>query len=208
MIGEAIVRQGVEVTIKSKILEHGRGWCFTAMDFEELGSNDAVRRVLSLLQKEKWIRRLTQGVYDYPKELEGLGPVPPNLNDVAKAIAEKNGVKIQPDGGHAANLSGLSEQVPGRIIFLTDGPSKRVKIGNREIVFKKATSKTMFAAGTREGLIIQAFKSLGRAHIDDVIRTRARKFLQPSRTDEIRRNIKFAPMWIKKLILEITGIKA
>lgn len=201
------MRQGIEVTIKSKIIEHGRGWCFTAIDFEELGSNDAVRRVLSLLQKEKWIRRLTQGVYDYPKELEGLGAVPPNLNDVAKAIAEKNGVKIQPAGAHAANLSGLSEQVPGRIIFLTDGPSKRVKIGNREIVFKKTTSKIMFAAGTREGLIIQALKSLGRAQIDDVIRARARKFLEPSSTDEIRRNIKFAPMWIKKLIMEIVGIK-
>jgi len=201
------VRQGIEVTIKSKIIEHGRGWCFTAIDFEELGSNDAVRRVLSLLQKEKWIRRLTQGVYDYPKELEGLGVVPPNLNDVAKAIAKKNGVKIQPAGAHAANLSGLSEQVPGRIIFLTDGPSKRVKIGNREIVFKKTTSKIMFAAGAREGLIIQALKSLGRAQIDDVIRARARKFLEPSSTDEIRRNIKFAPMWIKKLIIEIVGIK-
>ena len=201
------MRQGIEVTIKSKIIEHGRGWCFTAIDFEELGSNDAVRRVLSLLQKEKWIRRLTQGVYDYPKELEGLGVVPPNLNDVAKAIAKKNGVKIQPAGAHAANLSGLSEQVPGRIIFLTDGPSKRVKIGNREIVFKKTTSKIMFAAGAREGLIIQALKSLGRAQIDDVIRARARKFLEPSSTDEIRRNIKFAPMWIKKLIIEIVGIK-
>jgi len=54
------MRQGVEIAIKSKIQEHGRGWCFTAMDFEDLGSNDAIRRVLSILQKEKWIRRLAQ----------------------------------------------------------------------------------------------------------------------------------------------------
>lgn len=201
------MRQGVEIAIKSKIIENGRGWCFTAMDFEDLGSNDAIRRVLSLLQKEKWIRRLTQGIYDYPKELDGVGAVPPNLNDVAKAIAEKNGVKIQPSGAHAANLSGLSEQVPGRIIFLTDGPSKRVKIGNREIIFKKTTSKVMFAAGTPEGLIIQALKNLGRKQIDDVIRARARKFLERSSPEEIRKNIKFAPVWIKKLILEIMELR-
>jgi hypothetical protein len=177
------------------------------MDFEDLGSNDAIRRVLSLLQKEKWIRRLAQGIYDYPKELEGIGTVPPSLTDVAKAIAEKNGVKIQPAGAHAANLSGLSEQVPGRIVFLTDGPSRKIKIGNREIIFKKTTSKVMFAAGTREGLIIQAFKNLGQDQIDDVIRARTRKFLASSSAEEIRRNIKYAPVWVKKLILEIMEIK-
>lgn len=119
------MRQGIEITIKSRITTHDRGWCFTAMDFEDLGSNDAIRRVLSLLQREKVIRRLAQGIYDYPKELEGFGIVPPNLNDVAKAIAEKNGVRIQPAGAHAANLAGLSEQVPGRLIFLTEGPISR-----------------------------------------------------------------------------------
>lgn len=201
------MRQGIEIEMKIKIQEHGRGWCFTAMDFEDLGSNDAVRRVLSLLQREKWIRRLAQGVYDYPKELDGIGIVPPNLNDVARAIAEKNGVKIQPAGAHAANLSGLSEQVPGRVVFLTDGPSRKLKIGNREIIFKKTTSKAMFAAGTREGLIIQAFKSFGRDQIDETIRARARKFLAPSSTEEIRRNIKYAPVWVKKLILEIMEIQ-
>jgi hypothetical protein len=201
------MRQGIEIAIKAKIQENGRGWCFTAMDFEDLGSNDAIRRVLSLLQKEKWIRRLAQGIYDYPKELEGIGTVPPSLTDVAKAIAEKNGVKIQPAGAHAANLSGLSEQVPGRIVFLTDGPSRKIKIGNREIIFKKTTSKVMFAAGTREGLIIQAFKNLGQDQIDDVIRARTRKFLASSSAEEIRRNIKYAPVWVKKLILEIMEIK-
>ena len=54
-----------------------------------------------------------------------------------KAIAEKNGVQIQPAGAHAANLAGLSEQVPGRLIFLTEGPSRKLKIGNQEIILKK-----------------------------------------------------------------------
>jgi hypothetical protein len=63
------------------------------------------------------------------------------LNEVARAIAEKNGVQIQPAGAHAANLVGLSTQVPARVIFLTEGPSRKVKIGKQEIIFKKTAKK-------------------------------------------------------------------
>jgi len=86
--------QGIEVAVKNIIIGHGRGWCFTPMHFLNLGSNESIRQALSHLHKQKIIRRLTQGVYDYPKEHNALGVVPPNLNEVAKAIAEKNGVQI------------------------------------------------------------------------------------------------------------------
>lgn len=201
------MQKGIESTIKNIIKTHKRGWCFSAMDFSNLGSNESVRKALSSLHKQKFIRRLTQGIYDYPKLHKSLGVIPPNLNDVAEAIAKKNGVQIQPSGAHAANLVGLSEQVPGRLIFLTEGPSKMVKIGNQEIVFKKATSKMMASAGTREGLVIQAFKNLGKDHIDKMIRARTRKFLGSSRENEIRENTKYAPVWIRTIIFEIVGIK-
>lgn len=201
------MRQSVEIAVKNKIVDRGRGWCFTAMDFDELGSGDSIRHALSVLHQQKVIRRLAQGIYDYPKEHKDLGIIPPDLNEVAKAIAEKNGVRIQPSGAHAANLAGLSEQVPGKIIFLTDGPSRKLKIGKQEIIFKKTTSKVMASAGTREGLIIQALKNLGKDQIDHVIRARARRFLEPSNKDELRKNLKFAPAWIKKLVLEVMEIK-
>lgn len=200
------MRQSVEVAVKNKIIEHGKGWCFTPMHFLDLGSSESIRHALSLLQKQKVIRRLAQGVYDYPQEHNILGIVPPNLNEVAKAIAEKNGVKIQPAGAHAANLAGLSEQVPGKLVFLTEGPSRKVRIGNQEIIFKKTTNKIMYSAGTREGIIIQAFKNLGANHIDDVIRARTKKFLEPSSEVEIRKNLKFAPAWIRAIIFNIMGI--
>lgn len=202
------MRQSVEIAVKNKILEKGCGWCFTAMDFVDLGSGDSIRHALSLLQRQHLIRRLSQGVYDYPQEHKDLGTIPPDLNKVALAIAAKNGVKIQPSGAHAANLAGLSEQVPGKLIYLTDGPARKVKIGKREIIFKKTTSKAMFAAGTREGLIIQAFKNIGRDQIDDVIRARTRKFLSASPSDELKKNLKFAPAWIKKLVFEIMETKS
>lgn len=198
--------KSIEAAVRSRITSRGRGWCFTPMHFEGLGSDEAIRQALSRLHKEKFIRRLAQGIYDYPKKHRTLGVIPPDLSVVAKAIAEKNGVQIQPAGGHAANLAGVSEQVPGRLIFLTEGPSRKVKIGNQEIIFKKTTKKIMSSAGTREGLIIQAFKNLGRDHIDETIRARTRKFLKPSSKMEIRKNMKFAPAWVRALVFEIMEI--
>lgn len=66
----------------------------------------------------------------------------------------------------------------------------------------------MFAAGTREGLIIQAIKNIGREQIDDVIRARTRKFLSESPFDELKKNLKFAPAWIKKIVFEIMEMKS
>ncbi len=201
------MRQRVEIAVKNTIIGHGRGWCFTPGHFLEMGSEESIRKALSHLNKLKVIRRLAQGIYEYPKQHDVLGIIPPDLNEVAKAIAEKNGVQIQPAGAHAANLAGLSEQVPGRLIFLTEGPSRKLKIGNQEIILKKTTKKIMASAGTREGLIIQAFKNLGKNHIDQIVRARAEKFLEPSGEKEIRRNMRFAPAWVRTLVFEIMGIK-
>lgn len=202
------MRQSIEFKVKNRIIEHSHGWCFTPMHFMDLGSDASIRKALSNLQKQKIIRRLAQGVYDYPKVHDVLGTIPPDLNEVARAIAEKNGVQIQPSGAHAANLVGLSEQVPGRITFLTEGPSRKIKIGNQEIVFKKATNKIMSSAGTREGLLIQALKNTGKDHIDQMTRIQVAKFLKNSSEKEIRQNMKFAPAWIRSLIFEIMELKS
>ena len=111
------MRQSTENSVKKRIIGHGRGGCFTPRSFLDLGNDESSRKALSELYKQKVIRRLAQGVYDYPTEHNVLGMIPLNLNDVAKAIAEKNGVQNEPAGALAANLAGLSEQVPGRLIF-------------------------------------------------------------------------------------------
>jgi len=74
--------------------------------------------------------------YDYPKTHNILGIVSPSVEDVARVYAEKNGAKIQATGAYAANLLGFSDQVPGRVVFLTDGPTGKVKIKNLQITFK------------------------------------------------------------------------
>jgi hypothetical protein len=197
------MRPSAEKIIKNRITEHGSGWCFTAIHFSDLGNDTSIRKALSQLEKQKFIRRLARGIYDYPKKHDRLGVIPPDLNEVAKAIAEKDGVLIQPAGAHAANLVGLTTQVPGRIIFLTEAASKKVKIGNQEIIFKRTTKKNMLSAGTREGLLIQALRNIGKDHLDQKTRKQILKFLKNSPINEIKKNMKFAPAWIRTLVFEI-----
>jgi hypothetical protein len=193
-------------SVKQRIIKHGRGWCFTPKHFHDLDSDTGVRTALSRLQKDKVIRRLAQGVYDYPREHQVLGTLPAKPEEVAKAISEKNAIQIQPSGAYAANLIGLSEQVPGRIVFLTNGPSKRVKIGKQELLFRTTTEKNMYAAGTKVGLVIQAFRNLGKENINYVARARTRKFLAGTSRDELIKNLKYAPQWIRTLIFNIMGV--
>lgn len=59
----------------------------------------------------------------------------------------------------------------------------------------------------QEGVLIQALKNLGKNHIDWVIRAQVSKFLKDSNENEIRKNMKFAPAWIRTLVFEIMELK-
>ena len=195
--------QTVENAIKSKIYGHGRGWVFTPKHFAGIGSPGAIRLVLFNLEKEKFIRRLFRGVYDYPKHHELLGTLTPDVRTVVRALAEKNGFKIQPIGAYAANVIGLSDQVPGRVVFLTDGPSKKFKIGKLEVSLRHTSLNNMYAAGSREALAIQALKFMQQKHVDDIMLKKVKTLLKGSTRTAFEKNIKRAPDWIRVLLLKL-----
>lgn len=65
----------------------------------------------------------------------------------------------------------------------------------------------MSSASTKEGLLIQAMKNLGKDHIDQITRARIAEFLKDSNEKEIRENMKFAPAWMRVIVFEIMGLK-
>ena len=129
--------------VKSSIYGHGRGWCFTPDDFIALGSDSAVHQALSRLQKSGFIRRLSWGLYEYPRKHPKLGLLPPDVQQVVKAAARKDNLKTLASGAYAANLLGLSDQVPAKVVYLTGGISRRIRIGKRDIIFKATTPKNI-----------------------------------------------------------------
>src|SRR3989338_5661892 len=85
---------------------------------------------------------LVDPLVSYPRKHPDFGDMPPSVDRIAAALAEKDNLKIQPSGAYAANLLGLSDQVPAKIVFLTDGSSRMVQIGNWNIKLKKTDRKS------------------------------------------------------------------
>ena len=111
--------------IYKRVCGKGRAWAFSEKDFWDIGTRVSVRVELFRLAQNGKIRRVMRGVYDYPRFSEMLGQwLSPDLNQVAEALARKFGWHIQSSGDTELNLLGLSTQVPGKIVYFSDGPNR------------------------------------------------------------------------------------
>lgn len=194
----------MSVTISQKITDyihsHGEGWVFTSKDLLDLGSEEAIHVTLHRLKARGEIKRIIHGLYYYPKNSKLLGAMPPDIRRVAEALASKYQIRIQPSGAYAANLLGLSEQVPAKVVFLTDGENKKIKIGKMELIFKKTTPKNMAMAGKISGLVVQALKYMGQEHIDEKKIRIMKKKLVKGDLKVLKEDANLAPVWIRKII--------
>jgi hypothetical protein len=189
--------------IISRIYGHGTGWVFTPDHFKDLGSRNAVASALKRLKQTGLIRQLARGLYDYPRVDPQLGLLQPPTDDVAKALTGRDAARIQPTGAYAANLLGLSTQVPINVVYLTDGLSRTVQIGNRLITMKRTTPRNMATAGKTSGLVIQALRHLGQKNVDDQIVTRIDQLLDANARIQLRKDIRHAPAWIADIFRKL-----
>lgn len=182
--------------ILSRIYGKKRGWVFTPVHFRDLGNDAANRKALQLLSRRGVISRLARGLYLYPRSHPQLGVLSPTPEQIAQALAGKDSLRIQPSGAYAANLLGLSEQVPAKIIFLTDGIDRSIKVGNQEILLKRTTPRDMATAGRASGLVIQALRYLGKERVDDAVLDRLAERLGPDKRSQLMKDVRYAPGWI------------
>jgi len=197
--------QTIDAKLKSRIYGSGRGSAFTPNDFLDIGGRDAVDKALSRLAAKKTIRRLARGLYEYPREHPELGMLSPDIEKVAKALAGKDRIRLQPAGAYATNLLGLSEQVPARVVFLTDGPSRTVKIGRQEIQLRRTTPRNMAAAGRLSGLLMQALRHLGKEHISSARLEHLKRTLPEMERRRLLKDLRLAPAWMHPLFRELAG---
>jgi hypothetical protein len=151
---------------------------------------------LTRLSRKGVIRQLARGLYDYPIDHPRLGRVAASADAVAKAMASRDAVRLQPAGAYAANVLGLSDQVPMKIVFLTDGPTRRVKLGQREIVLKRTTPRNVATAGRKSGTVIQALRYLGQRHVDDKVLAILRRQLNDADKAQLLKDLSYAPAWV------------
>src|SRR5690606_1831243 len=121
---------------KKSISGKKRGELLFPDDFRGLGSSEAVRLALHRLEKEGYIQRVAQGIYVRPKTSKYAGEVLPTAEEIAMAIAKRDKIRLVPTGAYALSALGLSTQVPMKLVFLTDGAPREIKLGKRSIRLK------------------------------------------------------------------------
>lgn len=186
-----------------RIQAQAPGWVFTPADFADLGSRTAVATALKRHKAANTIRLLGRGLYDVPRTHAVLGTLWPAIESVSKALERKDGLRLQPSGVYAANLLGLSDQVPAKVVFLTDGATRTVKVGPTQISLKRTTPRHMAVAGRLSGLLIQAFRSLGAAHVTPERIARLRQTLPAPERAKVLDDLALAPEWMHAHLREV-----
>jgi hypothetical protein len=150
------------------------------------------------------IRRIGRGLYEYPRNSRLLNePLPPDLEKAAQAVARKHRWTIAPEGAMAANLLGLSQQVPAKIVFLSDGPSKSFKVGNRTLVFRHAGPKDLRMDHYSSRLVARALRFLGKGNVNDSVIRRLRRKLKPRDRTRFLQDARYGTDWILEIAQRI-----
>lgn len=176
--------------IKNRIKGKGRSWAFTPKDFLDLGPRNNVGQILHRLTAQGFIRQVSRGVYDYPRQHSSMGDFPPNAYNVAAAVARATGDRIYPTGPTAANRMGLTTQVPAKTAYVTTGKPRDVQVWNVTVKLHKATlPKTM----TRPlaYMALQALDNMGPDYVDQKMIDKTAKHLKPADKKDIHDNLRY-----------------
>ncbi|MDG2340154.1 MAG: DUF6088 family protein [Paracoccaceae bacterium] len=191
--------------IKQRIIGKGRGAIFAPTDFLDIGSRASVDQALSRLADHGVIRRLTRGLYDYPKKSPRFGYLSPSADDIAKAVARKDNQILQPSPAMAANQFGLSTQVPSKPTYMTDGPTRVKTIGQQVIQFRNASSKTLVGAGQKTGAVFQALRYVGKDRVDDLVIGKLARSLDKRDRVLLSKQSKHVPAWMHSVVQQIVA---
>ncbi len=191
--------------IKQRIIGKGRGAIFAPPDFLDIGSRASVDQALSRLADQGVIRRLTRGLYDYPKKSPRFGYLSPSADDVALAVARKDNQVLQPSPAMAANQLGLSTQVPSKPTYMTDGPTRVKTIGRQVIQFRNASSKTLVGAGQKTGAVFQALRYVGKDRVDDQVIGKLARSLDDKDRVLLSKQSTHVPAWMHPVVQQIVA---
>lgn len=201
------------IDIKDKIMKMVRGyghgnWVFSARDFLGLGRRASVDQGLSRLCKQGQIRRIKRGLYDYPKWSKLLNDYAPTDGQVIMdaILRQKPTMRILSSGIDAANSLGLTNAVPSKTVFYTDGANQILNIGSRTIQFKHATPIRMIWSDRPGGRVVQALNWLGNdvASKDKII-SQLRNQLPSKIKQDLSDGIQLLPAWMIPVVQSIAA---
>ncbi len=191
--------------ILKRIKAKKRGWVFCAKDFHDLGSRNTIDKTLSRLSDDQTIIRLVRGVYYFPIIQKDIGVIPPDMNAVAKTIADNAGIAIYPSGATSANMLGLSNQIPAQNIYLTHGKPITKHIGKNSIQFKHTRINPIPNTPTIVVMVLNALHYIGKNKVDDSVIKKCSKYLNDNDKRYLQKMSSKVSGWISDFIPKIVA---
>jgi len=141
------------------------GGVLSPKEFLHLGNRAAVDQALSRLTKEGRLLRVARGTYVTPVTTR-FGIRAPSPEKVVRALSTRTGETVTPHGASAANALGLTRQVPIREVYLTSGPSRKLRLGRSEVAVNHAP-RWMLALEGSAGAAVRALAWMGPSHVTE-----------------------------------------
>lgn len=192
--------ESIENQILNKIKKAKGGSLFFTDQFLSLGNTKAINKGFERLVDKGELHRMASGIYVRPKKSKLFGFVLPGAEEVARAIAKRDKARIIPTGAYALNALGLSTQVPLKVVFLTNGAPRKIKMGKQTITFKKTSPRNVALLGPISTLAIQALKSIGQDKLTAEEEKKIVAWLKKEKITYLEHDIRLAPVWIRKIM--------
>ena len=197
--------QSIEGKIIRSIRARSSASVFMTKDFRKFGKGPAIGQALARLVKAGRLRRVRHGLYDLPRAHPILDQTPTDPTEMVRALMKDSGAKWQFSGAYAANLLGLSEQVPAQIVVFTDGTPRRVALGKLIIVFRHAAPRNLLGAGGPAGMVIQALKYMKRAGLTPAGVAQLSRRIDAATKADLATLTPNMPVWMQPLINRIVA---
>lgn len=190
--------------IRDTIINKGVGTIHFLSDFTDYDP-EAVRQAFVRLVKDEVVIRLSPGIFLFPLKTR-FGIAYPSDYEIAKEIARRDSASVLPAGMTAANMVGLSEQVPMKSIFITDGAARTVNVNGRTIIFKRGVPKNFAYKSKTMPLIVAGMKAMGKNDITDEGIESIRRMLAKEAEvnyNDLYDDVALAPEWIRRILVSI-----
>ena len=185
--------------VKSRISHSKFGEVFFVSSFPEYDV-EYVTKLLSILEKEGTITRISKGVYVKARKTR-FGTLYPSASELVREIAKRDKAAVIATGDTAANQLGLSTQVPMNSTFLTTGSSRKLTLGKRTVTLKHGAPKNFAFKGKLIQDIVQALRSIGEQNLTPENEKQIAKLLAESPEKEtIEHDLRLAPVWMRNII--------
>lgn len=189
-------------SVAERILEHSRslpeGALISAKELLYLGSRPAVDQSLKRLYERNELMRVGHGLYVAPVKTR-FGTRAPAAEKVIEGLSATRAETIVPHGAAAANMLGLTTQVPTKHVYLTSGPNRQFRLGAQIVEIKHAPQWMLLPTKPAAGQAVRALEWLGEQGAAEALKALKRKLPENTLQDLVALRPAL-PIWMSNSI--------